>query len=74
MNPIDIKPGDNVTRSIDGNPMMKLIVTSVGSDLIHCGAWAFDRRTGAEVDEELGWCAGGTGTYLSHCNEKELVL
>ena len=60
-----IKPGDQVTRLICGTMPMELKVTKVDK-LIHCGDWTFDRVTGGEVDEDLGWGPGGTGSYLKH--------
>lgn len=44
---------------------MKLRITEVSDTLITCGGWTFDRATGAEVDEELGWGPQGTGSYLT---------
>jgi hypothetical protein len=45
---------------------MLLRVTSVEERLIRCGAWQFDRVTGWEVDDDLGWgpAHGVTGSYL----------
>jgi hypothetical protein len=34
---------------------MPLVVSSVTADRIVCGAWQFDQRTGAEVDDGLDW-------------------
>lgn len=33
---------------------------------MHCGPWAFDAETGAEVDDELGWGPeyGRTGSFI----------
>ena len=65
----DIRAGDVVTRILGGQPM-ELRVTQVDEHLIYCGkpgvGWSFDRVTGVEVDEELGWGPqfGITGTYL----------
>lgn len=63
----DKKVGDIVTRLLGGIPM-KLKVTEVDDKFIYCGpkdvGWKFDRNTGAEVDEELGWGNEGTGSYL----------
>lgn len=48
----------------------ELLVTAVDERLIWCGpvgsGWSFDRDTGFEVDEELGWgpALGITGSYL----------
>lgn len=62
-----IKAGDLVTRVLGGAPM-KLRVSSVDERFIYCGepgvGWKFDRLTGAEVDEELGWGPAYTGSYL----------
>lgn len=45
---------------------MKLQITEVTDKLIVCGPWMFDRATGAEVDEDLGWGRGwGTGSILT---------
>jgi len=44
---------------------MRLKVTQLTADRIICGAWEFDRRTGAEIDEYLGWGPSGvTGSFL----------
>lgn len=59
-----VKEGDTVTRMICGTMPMKLKVTKVDDKLIHCGAWTFDRVTGGEVDEDLGWTAYQTGSVL----------
>ena len=61
---IDAKPGDTAVREMCGE--MPLKVTEVTDKLIICGPWQFDRATGAEVDEELGWGPefGCTGSYL----------
>lgn len=53
----DIKEGDVVERFGLGKPM-ELKVTVVTPDIISCGGingWNFDRETGFEVDEDLGW-------------------
>jgi hypothetical protein len=34
---------------------MKLKVTELTEDRIICGDYTFDRKTGAEIDEEIGW-------------------
>lgn len=59
-----IKPGDKVTRLICGFMPMEMTVTKVDDTLIHCGDWTFDRNTGAEVDEDLGWGPQSTGSVL----------
>jgi hypothetical protein len=70
----NVKPGDTVTRILGGAPM-RLRVSSVDETFIHCGGehgWKFDRRSGAELDEELGWGPnfGVTGSYLVHSDPK----
>lgn len=61
--------GDIVTRLLAGSIPMTLAVTDVDERFIHCGGpggWKFDRSTGIEVDEELGWGPqfGISGSYL----------
>lgn len=61
--------GDTVTRLLAGSVPMTLVVTGVDERFIHCGGpggWKFDRSTGIEVDEELGWGPqfGISGSYL----------
>ena len=45
---------------------MKLQVSDITDQLITWSAWQFDRATGAEIDEELGWGPPPliTGSYL----------
>jgi len=50
-----VQEGDVVTRMLAGVVPMELTVTKVGETLIHCGEWTFDRETGVEEDDELGW-------------------
>jgi len=64
MNFEHVKKGDTVTRLIGGTLPMELKVTKVDDKLIHCGDWTFDRVTGGEVDEDLGWTAYQTGSVL----------
>jgi len=46
-----------------------LKVTLVAADRIICaGGWEFDRQSGAEVDEDLGW---GPGTVTGSLIEPE---
>lgn len=71
-----VKVGDIVTRMLSGVVPMKMEVVDVSDDLITCAVqgqewsyqpgqgWTFDRATGAEIDEELGWGINGTGSYL----------
>ena len=73
-----LKVGDKVTRSLAGVVDMSMIVKEVTPELLVCDVdqepspitdgkyWTFDRLTGAEVDEELGWgpATGVTGSVL----------
>jgi len=59
-----MKVGDQVTRVLAGSVNMPLKVTEIDDNFIHCGPWKFDKNTGAEVDEDLNWGNGGTGSYL----------
>lgn len=64
-----VKVGDRVVRLLAGELPMELVVTEVSDGVIVCGGpegWRFDRATGIEVDEELGWGPrfGITGSYL----------
>jgi hypothetical protein len=60
-----VKPGDRVTRMLGHFLAMTLTVESVTDTRITClGGWSFDRATGAEVDEALGWGPERTGSYL----------
>lgn len=68
-----VKVGDRVTRMLAGAVPMELDVVAVDETLIHCGwsgggidGWTFDRLSGIEVDDELGWGPryGRTGSYL----------
>ena len=73
-----LKTGDKVTRMLAGTIPMQMIVKEVTPELLVCdvdvepspvtdgGYWTFDRLTGAEVDEELGWgpATGVTGSVL----------
>jgi len=62
----EIAVGDFVLRWLGGIPKpMRLKVTQLTADRIICSAWEFDRQTGAEIDEDLGWGPGGvTGSFL----------
>ncbi len=58
-----LKPGDQVHRFLGPVPIL-LKVSRVTKDRIVCGAWEFDRATGAEIDEDLGWGPGETGSWI----------
>ncbi|HYK95253.1 MAG TPA: hypothetical protein VE011_05205 [Candidatus Dormibacteraeota bacterium] len=69
----DVSVGDSVTRLLGGSIAMALVVTSVDDSFIYCGedGWKFDRDSGVEVDEEIGWGPqfGITGSFLIHEEE-----
>lgn len=57
--------GDVVLRWLSGVPEpMRLWVTAVTETRIICGPWEFNRETGAEIDEFLGWGPALTGSYI----------
>lgn len=70
-----LRVGDKVTRLLSAVPM-PLVVTQVSDTEIKCGLsldvtdpgslWTFDRETGVEIDEDLGWgpAHGVTGSVL----------
>lgn len=56
-----VKIGDKIIRNICGT-CMTFVVTDLTDTIIICGGdrnehngWWFDRETGAEIDEDLGW-------------------
>lgn len=51
----EILVGQIVTRWLAGEIPMELRVSEVTADRIICGSWEFDKATGAEIDEDLGW-------------------
>jgi hypothetical protein len=59
----DVKVGDIVHRYLAGKIHMPMRVTKMDDDLIYATAieppvnaeWEFDKKTGAEVDEELNF-------------------
>ena len=59
-----MKVGDQVTRMLAGSIPMELKITAIDDKFIHCGPWKFDKSTGAEVDEELGWGDKETGSFI----------
>ena len=63
----EIAVGDFVSRWLRKALIpMRLKVSEVTADRIICaGGWEFDRQTGAEIDEELGWGPGRvTGSFI----------
>ena len=70
-----LKVGDTVTRWLAGTIPMELRVTEITDTEILCGprdvGWMFDKATGAEIDEELGWGPPPkmTGSFIKVTNE-----
>ena len=62
----NLQVGDVVVRMLAGTLPMKLQVSDITDQLIICSAWQFDKVTGAEIDEELGWGPPPlmTGSYI----------
>lgn len=61
----DVIVGDTVFRWFPGiNAPMELKVTARNENRIICGGRVFDRVTGAENDEFLGWGPARSGTYI----------
>lgn len=60
------KPGDFAIRNLAGVEI-KLRISKVADDKIICGSWAFDRQTGAEIDDFLEWGprTGRSGSFLT---------
>jgi hypothetical protein len=59
--------GDVVSRVMGaGGPSSRLKISEITETEIVCGRWKFDKATGAEIDEELGWGPPplATGSYL----------
>jgi hypothetical protein len=69
VNLTDVKVGDTVIRYLAGVIPVPLRVTKVTATLIHCYEWSFDRRTGAEIDDALGWGVHGTGSFLRRATD-----
>lgn len=59
-----IEIGQSVTRVLAGEIEMQLRVTAITEDRIICGGWEFDKSTGAEIDDDLGWGPTFTGSYI----------
>jgi len=80
MDMTQLKPGDRITRLLAGEIPVRMRVLRVAGDLVYCTLpsitgkvaarrsliWAFDRTTGAEIDDSLGWgpAYGVTGSFL----------
>lgn len=61
-----MKVGDTVTRMLAGSVAMPLKITEISDTVITCGPWRFCAKTGAEIDDDLGWGPPpkSTGSYL----------
>jgi hypothetical protein len=68
----EVQAGDVVTRILGGLPI-DLRVTGIDEHFIYCGppgvGWKFDRVTGVEVDEEIGWGVPPVGVVGSYLNK-----
>lgn len=66
----EVELGWIVSRNL-GGASIELFVSAVDQRFIHCGpvgaGWKFDRLSGIEVDEEIGWGPqfGRVGSYLT---------
>lgn len=62
----ELKVGDKVTRMLDGQVFMVLLVDEVKFDRYVCALWEFDKQWGMEMDDLLKWgpMYGQTGTYI----------
>lgn len=68
-----MKVGDQVTRILADTISMQLIVTAIDEEFIHVGGgWKFDKVTGAEIDEELGWNKERTGSYIKELQNRAI--
>ena len=56
--------GDQVTRMLSGIIPMELKVTEITEEFVHCGPYKFSKKTGLEIDEELGWTEYKSGSHL----------
>jgi hypothetical protein len=61
-----LKVGDEVIRWLAGEIPHRLKVTKISKGIVSCGDWTFDERTGAEIDDDLGWGPPPkmTGSYI----------
>ncbi len=58
-----VKVGDDLIRNMGGIEMT-VKVTKITDDKIYCSFWKFDKKTGAEIDKDLGWGPHITGAYI----------
>jgi hypothetical protein len=62
--------GDVVKRIMCGTAGMNLQVTEVTDNLIMCGSWQFDLKTGAEIDEDFEWTAKSSPSFITRIEKK----
>ena len=69
----NIKVGMRIERLLAGRVKMDLDVTGVTEQTIVCGPWVFDKKSGMEIDEDLGWGPqfGRTGSYIKGVKDEE---
>jgi hypothetical protein len=69
-----LKVGDKVTRMLAGTIPMTLVITEIKGDRILCGDYEFDKVTGAEIDDFLGWGAPPkmTGSFIAQYSHAPL--
>ena len=60
---INVNVGDKVIRNLAGIEL-EFEVTDMRDGRIICGPWEFDQKTGAEIDDDLGWGPNGTGSCI----------
>lgn len=66
-----LRPGDVAIRMLAGKIPLSVKVQKVTDERIFVfGGWQFLRRTGAEVDEDLGWDGiHATGSFLTEADD-----
>ena len=55
--------GERITR-VEAHLSEAKDSTKATSTEIQCGDWLFSRRTGAEIDPDLGWGESQTGSFI----------
>lgn len=71
----DLKIGDELTRVLGGEVEMPVIVGYIDDNTFKVGSvkgaiswedgWTFNKHTGLEIDEDLGWDGiSKTGSYI----------
>lgn len=77
----NVKVGDMLVRVLGANGVpMPVIVGEIKDGRVKVGSgdgvipwqmgWTFDQKTGAEIDEDLGWGPDTiTGSYITHVIE-----